>query len=99
MADEMRKASAKRSDRASRLERTASEQWGVVGHGDLRRADLDRFAIRRREQAHQLHPMFPGTWAVGHRALTREAWFISAVLSAGGDARVAGASACQLYEV
>lgn len=48
-------------------------------------------------EAGRLHPMFPGTWSVGDRAVTRDGWFLAGVLSAGGDARLDGASACRHY--
>ena len=35
----------------------------------------------------------------GHRALSREGWWLAALLSVGGDARLDGPSACQAYEV
>ena len=99
MAGEMRKPSGKRSPSASRLARVASQQFGIVDVADLRHAGLDRFAVKRREDARTLHPLFEGTWAVGHRAVTPEGWWLAGVRSAGGDARIAGASGCQLYEL
>ena len=95
----MQKPSGKRSDRASRLEHVARRRWGVLSAHDLRLAGLDRFAIRRREKAGLLHPMFPGTWSLGHRSVPREGWFMAAVLSAGNDARLDGPSACQPYGI
>ena len=88
-----------RDDRESRLARAAGRQHGVVGTSDVRAAGLDRRAVRRRVQAEGLHPMFPGTWCVGHPPLTREAWWTAGVLSAGDGALLEGASACQLYGV
>ena len=88
-----------RDDRDIRLARAAGKKHGVVGVGDVRSAGLDREAVRRAVRRGQLHRMFPGTWSVGHRPLTREAWWMAAILSVGGDAKLCGASACQLYEV
>lgn len=83
----------------NRLSRKASRQRGIVTLADLRGADVDKRAVKRRVDAGLLHPLFPGVWAWGHRALTREAWHLAGVLSVGGDTLLDGASACQLYEV
>lgn len=65
----------------------------------MRGVGLDKRAVSRRMEAKRLHPMFPGTWSVGHRPLTREAWWIAGVLAAGEGALLTGPSACQLYGI
>ena len=88
-----------RDDRELRLARAAGQQHTVVGIADVRRADLDREAVRRAVARGQLHPMFPKTWCVGHPPTTRDAWHVAGVLSAGEGARLAGPSACQQWGV
>jgi hypothetical protein len=97
--NEFPKSRGMRADPAIRLSDAASRQFGVVGVDDVRRAGLDKDAVRRRVEAARMHPLFPRTWAVGHRAVPREGWFVAGVLSAGEGARLAGASACQLYGI
>lgn len=61
----------------------------------LRSLGLDDNAISRRVRAGTLHPLFNGVYAVGHRAITREAWFLAATLSVGEDSGLGFFSACQ----
>jgi hypothetical protein len=49
--------------------------------------------------AERLFVMFPNAWSVGHKPLTREAWFMAGVLSGGEGSLLDAASACQLYGV
>ena len=44
-----------------------------------------------------LHPLFLGAYAVGHLALSRDAWFLAATLAVGEDSGLAYISACQHY--
>jgi hypothetical protein len=88
-----------RNDRESRLARAAGRQHGVVATDDVRSAGLDRYAVGRAVNRGLLHPMFPGAWSVGHKALNREAWWMAAILSVGDGALLTGPSACQLYGV
>lgn len=88
-----------RNIREVRLARVAARQHTVVGVADLRRARLDRYAVARRVRAGRLHPMFPGTWCLGHPPTTRDAWHMAGVLSAGKGSLLAGISACQQYDV
>jgi very-short-patch-repair endonuclease len=88
-----------RDHRDIRLSRVASRQKGVVALGDVRAVSMDKHAVARRVEVGRLHPLFPGTWAVGHCGLTREAWHLAGVLSAGKGALLTGVSACQLYGV
>ena len=85
--------------RESRLASRAGRQHGVVGAADVRAAGLDRDAVRREKERGRLFLMFPNAWSVGHKPLTREAWFTAGVLSAGDRSLLDGASACQLYGV
>ena len=82
-----------------RLARRAAQRKGVVDREDVRAAGMNREAVRHRVAQGRMHPLFPGVWAWGHRALTREGWFLAAVLSVGDGALLTGPSACQLYGV
>lgn len=97
-ANEIRNCQAQPDNRDKRLGQRASKRRGLVVADDLRAVGMNREAVRVRVTRGQMHPLFPGVWAWGHRALTREAWWLAAVLSVG-DARLDGTSACQLYEV
>lgn len=66
---------------------------------DLRDAGLDRDAVRRRVTAGHLHELFPGAYAVGHRCVTRDGWFLAATMSVGADSGLGFHSACQHYEI
>src|SRR6476659_4847478 len=65
----------------------AFPQHGVVSRRQLLALGLSSEAINRRLQAGRLHPVHRGVSAVGHRALSRNATLMAAVL-AGGEAGV-----------
>ena len=71
---------------------------GIVSTEQLREAGLDADAVVRRVRAGHLHPLFLGAYAVGHRALTRDAWFLAATMAVGDDSGLGYYSACQHYE-
>jgi hypothetical protein len=62
-----------------------------------RAAGLNANAIARRVDTGRLHPLFRGVYAVGHTAITRDAWFSAATMSVGDDSAIAAISACQHY--
>ena len=66
----------------------AAEQGGPVSRGQARAAGLSRGMIGRRVAQGRWHEVFPGVWAVGHRAMTPKGWLVAAVL-AGGPGAVA----------
>lgn len=62
-------------------------------------AGLDYDAVWREVDEERLHPLFFNTWAVGHKAVTKEGWFLAATRSIGGDAKLTGPSTLQLRGV
>lgn len=73
----------------------ASRQQSVVSTGQLKKIGLKQGAITRRIKAKRLHPMFRGTYCVGHEPLTDEAFVAAGVLA--GDGMAAHASAAHLH--
>lgn len=71
----------------------------MIDTQQLRAAGLDADAVARRVAAGRLHPMFLGVYAVGHRAITRDAWFLAATLAVGDDSGLGFFSACQHYGI
>src|SRR4051794_12225022 len=85
----------------SRLGRELAERGGRQ-HGGGARAQLSSIglsadAIDRRIATGLLQPLHRGVYAVGHRPLTPQAWWMAAVLAAGPGAVLAGRSAAALW--
>lgn len=74
----------------------ATRQHGVVQHEQLLRLGLGARGIRHRVSSGRLHRIHRGVYAVGHRRLTRQGWWMAAVLAGGEGAalshRPAGAA-------
>lgn len=81
------------------LARIAARQHGVVRTADLRAAGLSSSAASRRRARGRLHRIHPGVDAVGHRALSREGWFLAAVLAAGDGAALSRLAAAELWGI
>jgi hypothetical protein len=77
----------------------AGRQHGVVSHAQLRALGVGPGAIKHRVGMGRLQPMHRGVYAVGHRALRREAWWMAAVLAAGDGAVLSYRSAAALWGV
>lgn len=75
----------------------AERQWGLLRRDDLRALGLGAKAIAYRVRTGRLHLLHPGVYALGHTALPRKAQFLAAVWWCGGDAALAGRSACAFY--
>jgi len=75
----------------------AERQWGVLRRDDLRELGLGAKALAYRVRAGKLHPLHPGVYALGHRAISRKAEFLAATWWCGGDAALADESACAFY--
>jgi hypothetical protein len=91
------KREARRIDAA--IAALAKPQHGVVARGQLAELGLGRGAIEHRVRCGRLHPLHRGVYAVGHRALRREAWWLAAVLAAGPGAALSYRSAAELWEM
>lgn len=83
----------------SRVAEIASRQLGLVTIEQLHDADLDDDAVSYRVDTKRLHPLFRGVYRVGHRSITRDAWFLGATLSVGDDSGLGFFSAVQHYYV
>jgi predicted transcriptional regulator of viral defense system len=75
----------------------AGRQHGVVSRAQLVELGLGAGAIKHRVSIGRLQPMYRGVYAVGHRALRREAWWLAAVLAAGPGAALSYRSAAELW--
>jgi hypothetical protein len=74
----------------------ADGQHGVVSRRQLRDLGLTDRAISARALRGNLHPLFRGTFAVGHRAVGRTGRMFAAVLACGPGAVVSHGSAAEL---
>jgi predicted transcriptional regulator of viral defense system len=69
------------------------DQHGVVALWQLLERGLSASAVRSRVAAGRLHRVHAGVYAVGHAPLTRDGWFMAAVLACGDDAALSHRSA------
>jgi hypothetical protein len=79
--------------------RIAARQYGLVTVRQLRAVGLDGAAIGRRVARRRLHRLNRGVYAVGHTALSREGWFLAAVLAAGEGAALSHEACAEHWEV
>jgi very-short-patch-repair endonuclease len=77
----------------------AGRQYGVVTRTQLTKLGLGRGAIELRLRRGWLQPVHRGVYAVGHRALRGEAWWMAAVLAAGRGAALSYRSAAGLWAI
>jgi len=77
----------------------AARQHGVVSRQQLLAAGLTSKTIKTRLSAGALLPLHRGVYAVGHRALRREGWWMAAVLAAGPGAALSHRSAAALHAI
>ena len=73
--------------------RIAARQHGVVSFQQLIAAGLDPSGIWRRVRAGRLHRIHRGVYAVAHRNLTHQGWWMAAVLACGQGAVLSHRSA------
>ena len=64
--------------------RVAAEQQTTVSTAQLLDAGLSHDGILRRVRAGRLHPMYRGTYCVGHAPVSDEAWIQAGVLATDG---------------
>jgi very-short-patch-repair endonuclease len=74
----------------------ASGQHGVVSREQLRAIGLSDDEISDRTLSGALQPLFRGTFAVGHRAITRKSRLLAAVLACGEDTVLSHGAAAEL---
>jgi hypothetical protein len=74
----------------------AERQHGVVSRRQLRALGLSEREISVRALSGNMHPLFRGTFAVGHRVIGRHGRMLSAVLACGDGAVLSHGSAAEL---
>ena len=77
----------------------ADAQHGVASRAQLLAAGLSGDAIGRALRAGRLHSLFRGVYAVGHLAISREAWWQAALLACGEGAVLSHQTAAQLWDL
>jgi very-short-patch-repair endonuclease len=77
----------------------AKDQHGVVSRGQLVALGLGAKAIRYRLDRGRLHILYRSVYAVGHRDLSAEGWWMAAVLAGGEGAVLSHRSAAALWGV
>jgi very-short-patch-repair endonuclease len=78
------------------IARLAGEQHGVVARSQLRELGLLDGAIDDRIVSGHLQPLFRGTFAVGHRAVSRPGWMLAAALACERGTVLSHGSAAEL---
>ncbi|MEZ5078748.1 MAG: type IV toxin-antitoxin system AbiEi family antitoxin domain-containing protein [Solirubrobacterales bacterium] len=82
-----------------RVEEIASRQHGVATSAQLAACGLTSGMITYRVHSGRLHRVHRGVYAVGHRALTREAGWMAAVLACGEGAALSHLAAAALWDL
>ncbi|HEY6889288.1 MAG TPA: type IV toxin-antitoxin system AbiEi family antitoxin domain-containing protein, partial [Solirubrobacter sp.] len=77
----------------------AAGQWGVVTLAELLACGLNKVAVGVRVRRGNLHRLYRGVYAVGHRNLTVEGQFLAAVKACGPEAVLSHYSAAALREL
>ena len=90
---------SRRGELAADTWRLAGQQEGVVARYQLLERGFTSDAVRHRLAARRLFPIFPGVYAVGRRELTREGWWMAAVLSCGPEAALSHRSGGELWRM
>ena len=81
------------------IARIAAGQHGAVTFQQLMGTGLSDGAIRRRLRAGRLHRLHRGVYAVGHPGLSKEGWWMAAVLGAGEGAVLSHRAAGALWQL
>ena len=81
------------------IARLAQRQHGVVGRAQLETLGLGEDSIYHRQRLGRLHRLTAGAFAVGHRRVTNEGWWMAAVLTCGPEAVLSHRAAAALWEL
>ena len=79
------------------LAELAKEQHGVVSMWQLAELGYPRPTVKQALETERLHPLYRGTYAVGHRAVSRQGQCLAAVFSCGDRALLSHRSAAWLW--
>jgi very-short-patch-repair endonuclease len=82
-----------------RIPTLAERQWGVAAHWQLKECGLSTSAITRWAVTGKLHRIYPGVYAVGHKAICTEGRLLAAILYAGPGAALSHVSAAHHWEL
>jgi very-short-patch-repair endonuclease/predicted transcriptional regulator of viral defense system len=85
------------AERELALAELAGQQHGVVAWWQLRGLGLGKAAIAHRVRTGRLHRLQPSVYAVGYRIVTKQGWWMAAVLSSGSGAVLSHHSAAALW--
>jgi very-short-patch-repair endonuclease len=77
----------------------AARQHDVIEIGQLLRCGLSRAAVKRRVAAGRMHSIYRGVYTLGSPRLTREGYWMAAVLSVGAGAVLSHQSAAALWKI
>lgn len=93
--DLARRAKAQNRSVAVPIAWVAGRQHGVIARWQLLALGLSAAAIGRRLARGELHQLFPGVYAVGHRCVSRNGSALAAILFAGRGAVLSHRSAAE----
>ncbi|MGI8579548.1 MAG: type IV toxin-antitoxin system AbiEi family antitoxin domain-containing protein [Solirubrobacteraceae bacterium] len=79
--------------------RLAERQHGVVARSQLLESGMGRRAVGHRVEQGRLLVIYPGVYAVGHRALSRKGRWMAAALAGGPGAALRRRSAAALWGI
>lgn len=82
-----------------RLAELAGRQHGVVARRQLLRLGVTKEQIDGRVRSGGLHLIHRGVYAVGHTAITRQGWWMAAVLASGDGVALSHESATALWGI
>lgn len=77
----------------------AERQHGVFARWQLLELGLEKNLIQRRIEGGLLIPVFQGTFTLGHRRISRQGYWMAAVLASGPGAVLSHASAMELWGI
>jgi very-short-patch-repair endonuclease len=83
----------------TRLSRRAERQWGVVARWQILECGISGTTISKYVTSGTLHRVYPGVYAVGHKALCTDATLLAAILYAGPGAALSHASAAAWWKL
>jgi len=93
MPAERRRSPTPRGLAGARVAALAGEQRGAISRAQLVALGMSTTTVDRRVDDGTLKPLWPGVYAYGHAALTRDGWLMASVLACGEGAHLAARAA------
>ena len=81
------------------LSELARRQYGVVSRAQLLDQGWTKEEIDWRIRTGRLHSVHPGIYAVGHRLIPKQGWWMAAALASGPDALLSHQTAAALWRI